>query len=111
MTTRSALIRALHKRHPRLPLRDLDDLVTSVFSTITECLARGDRVELRGFGVFSTAARKERVARNPRTGEKVILSARRVPMFRLGDLLHKRLNDEDGKKATSSGSATPSSQT
>ncbi len=110
MTTRSALIRALHQRHPRLPLRDLDDLVSSVFSTITECLARGERVELRGFGVFLTATRKKRIARNPRTGESVVLSARRVPMFRLGDLLHKRLNSDDGEKAATSDSSSSSLQ-
>ncbi len=80
-------------------MRDLDNLVASVFSTIIECLENGERVELRGFGVFFSVARKERIGRNPRTGAQVALPPCRVPMFRLSGALHKRLNDADADGA------------
>ena len=92
MTTRSELVRALHRRHPRVPLRDLDELVHEVLEALVAGLERGGRVELRGFGVFSTALREKTLARNPRTGEKLTLPPRRVLRFRLGEVLHKRLN-------------------
>ena len=92
VATRSELVRALHRRHPRVPLRDLDELVEVVLEALVAGLERGVRVELRGFGVFSTALREKSVARNPRTGERVVLPLRRVLRFRLSEALHKRLN-------------------
>ena len=92
MTTRSELVRALHRRHPRVPLRDLDKLVGEVLEALVAGLERGARVELRGFGIFSTALREQTLARNPRTGERVVLAPRRVLRFRLGEALFKRLN-------------------
>ncbi len=92
VTTRSELVRALQRRHPCVPLRDLDELVCVVLEALVVALERGERVELRGFGVFSTALRAETLARNPRTGEKVALPQRRVLRFRLGEALHRRLN-------------------
>ncbi len=92
MTTRSELVRALHRRHPLVPLHDLDELVHEVLEAVVAALERGERVELRGFGIFSTALREKTIARNPRTGEKVALPQRRVLRFRLGEALHKRLN-------------------
>ncbi len=92
VTTRSELVRALHRRHPRVPLRDLDELVHELFEALVAALERGERVELRGFGIFSTALREKTLARNPRTGERVALPQRRVLRFRLGEALHKRLN-------------------
>ncbi len=92
VTTRSELIRALHQRHPLVPLRDLDELVCEVLEALVAGLEQGARVELRGFGVFSTALRERTLARNPRTGERVALPPRRVLRFRLGEALHRRLN-------------------
>ena len=92
MATRSELVRALHERHPLVPLRDLDELVREVLEALVAGLERGERVELRGFGIFSTALRGKTLAHNPRTGEKVSLPPRRVLRFRLGEALHKRLN-------------------
>ena len=92
VTTRSELVRALHRRHPLVPQRDLDELVSEVLEALVAGLERGERVELRGFGVFSTAAREQTLSRNPRTGERVLLAPRRVLRFRLGEALHKRLN-------------------
>jgi integration host factor subunit beta len=72
-------------------MRDLERVVATVFNQIGAALARGDRVELRGFGAFSTRARGGRPARNPRTGEKVAVPDKAVPRFKTGKELHGRL--------------------
>jgi integration host factor subunit beta len=63
-----------------------------VFDEITEALANGQRVELRGFGAFSVKQRKARNGRNPRTGEEVLVDAKSVPAFRASNLLQRRLS-------------------
>ena len=63
-----------------------------MFTEIIEALARGDRVELRGFGAFSVKRRDARVGRNPRTGEAVQVAEKHVPFFKTGKLLRERLN-------------------
>ncbi len=90
--TRSELIQILADKNPHLYLRDLETLVDSVFEQITEALVRGDRVELRGFGAFSPKQRDERTGRNPRTGESVSVSAKKLPFFKMGKGLKDRLN-------------------
>ena len=92
MATRSELVRALHRRHPLVPKCDLDELIDEVLGAMVAALERGERIELRGFGVFSTALREQSLVRNPRTGERLRLPQRRVLRFRLGEALHKRLN-------------------
>jgi integration host factor subunit beta len=90
--TRSELIQRLADRYPNLYLRDIEKIVDSVFDSITQALVRGDRVELRGFGSFSLKYREARVGRNPRTGESVQVSAKRLPFFKAGKALRARVN-------------------
>lgn len=90
--TKSELIAALSAENPHLHQSDLERVVNTVFDTITETLASGGRVELRGFGSFSVREREARMGRNPRTGEPVPVSAKRVPFFKTGKELRERLN-------------------
>ena len=92
--TKSELIQRLAERNPHLYLRDVEKIVDTVFDEISGALARGDRVELRGFGAFSVKHREARVGRNPRTGEKVQVDAKRLPFFKTGKGLRERLNDD-----------------
>jgi integration host factor subunit beta len=89
--TRSDLIERLADANPHLYVRDVERIVATVFNRIGAALARGDRVELRGFGAFSTRARGGRAARNPRNGERVVVSDRVFPHFRTGKQLRERL--------------------
>ena len=90
--TRSELIQRIADKHPNLAMKDVEKLVSTIFDEITDSLAEGHRVELRGFGAFSTKMREPRVGRNPRTGEAVDVEAKRVPVFKLGKQLRYRLN-------------------
>lgn len=90
--TKSELILKLAELNPHLFQRDAEQIVTTVFDKISEALARGDRVELRGFGAFSVKHRNARVGRNPRTGETVSVDTKAVPFFKTGKRLHERMN-------------------
>ena len=92
--TKSELIQRLAEMYPdpRLYHRDFERVVNKVFEEISTALARGDRVELRGFGAFSVRARGERVGRNPRTGESVNVSEKFIPYFKTGKQLREKLN-------------------
>lgn len=90
--TKSELIQILAERNPHLYLRDVEKIVETVFDEITNALAAGDRVELRGFGAFSVKERKARTGRNPRTGESVQVESKRLPFFKTGKGLRERLN-------------------
>lgn len=92
--TKSELIARIAAANPHLYQRDVERLVTKIFEEITVALARGDRVELRGFGAFSVKERGERVGRNPRTGEAVSVSAKYIPYFKTGKQLREKLNTE-----------------
>lgn len=89
---KSELINKIAEENPHLYHRDVERIVSKIFDEITAALSRGDRVELRGFGAFSVKERPARVGRNPRTGEKVDVSAKRVPYFKTGKFLRERLN-------------------
>ena len=89
---RSELIQIIADENPHLYQRDVERIVNTVFSEITEALAKGDRVELRGFGAFSVKLRNARMGRNPRTGEPVKVGSKAVPFFKTGKLLRDRLN-------------------
>ena len=89
---RSELIQIIADENPHLYQRDVERIVNTVFSEITEALAKGDRVELRGFGAFSVKSRDARMGRNPRTGEEVKVESKAVPFFKTGKLLRDRLN-------------------
>ena len=90
--TKSELIQRLAEANPHLYLRDVERIVTTIFDEITEALANGDRVELRGFGAFSVKERGSRVGRNPRTGESVSVAAKYIPYFKTGKQLREKLN-------------------
>jgi integration host factor subunit beta len=89
--TKSDLVKRLADANPHLTMRDAERIVATVFNQITAALTRGDRVELRGFGAFSTRARGQRVGRNPRTGDEVSVPDKAVPHFRTGKELRGRL--------------------
>ena len=89
---RSELIQKLADENPHLFQRDVERIVNTNFDEITETMARGDRVELRGFGAFSVKKRDSRVGRNPRTGASVAVAEKHVPFFKTGKLLRDRLN-------------------
>ncbi|MGM0559603.1 MAG: integration host factor subunit beta [Pseudomonadota bacterium] len=91
--TKSELIQRIAEMNPHLYHRDVERIVSTIFEEIAEALSRGDRVELRGFGAFSTKQRDSRVGRNPRTGEAVQVEAKSVPYFKTGKQLRERLNE------------------
>lgn len=89
---RSELVQMLAADNPDLALRDIEAIVATFFDEIARRLAVGGRVELRGFGAFSTRERDARTGRNPRTGELVEVDAKRVPYFKPGKEMRVRLN-------------------
>ena len=89
---RSELVHKLCLDFQDLTQREIEGVVTALFDTITEQLFQGGRVELRGFGAFSTRQRDARVGRNPRTGASVDVDAKRVPYFKPGKEMRERLN-------------------
>jgi integration host factor subunit beta len=89
---RSELIQKIADDNPHLVHRDVARIVNTIFDEITDALASGNRVELRGFGAFSVKKRDARVGRNPRTGESVEVEEKYVPFFKTGKLLRDRLN-------------------
>ncbi|TDL81799.1 integration host factor subunit beta [Palleronia sediminis] len=91
---RSELIQKIADENPHLYQRDVERIVNTVFEEITEAMANGNRVELRGFGAFSVKRRDARTGRNPRTGESVEVEEKHVPFFKAGKALRDRLNEE-----------------
>jgi integration host factor subunit beta len=89
---RSELVKKLIEENPDLAPRDIEAIVSTFFDEITDRPATDGRVELRGFGAFSTRARDARTGRNPRTGEIVGVIAKRVPYFKPGKEMRARLN-------------------
>ncbi len=90
--TKSELIQQLAEENPHLYLRDVERIVNTIFDEISDALSRGDRVEIRGFGAFSVKTRQARRGRNPRTGEAVNVSEKKVPFFKTGKQLRDSLN-------------------
>ena len=89
---RSELVQMLADDNQELTVQEVERIVDLFFREITERLASGGRVELRGFGAFTTRARDARTGRNPRTGEAVDVSAKKVPYFKPGKEMRIRLN-------------------
>jgi integration host factor subunit beta len=89
---RSELVQKLCHDFPDLTQREVESVVSAFFDSIGDQLSQGGRVELRGFGAFSTRKRDARVGRNPRTGESVEVDAKRVPYFKPGKEMRERLN-------------------
>ena len=90
---RSELLSELAEANPDLRVEEVEQVIDIFFDEITERLAEGGRVELRGFGAFSTRERQARQGRNPRTGEQVDVPAKRVPYFKPGKEMRERLNE------------------
>lgn len=89
---KSQLVQNITDQNPHLYIKDVERIINSIFSEITKSLAEGRRVELRGFGAFSVQKRKERIGRNPRTGDAVNVSAKYIPRFKQGKELRIKLN-------------------
>lgn len=89
---RSELVQKIASENSDLRLDEVEQIVDTFFDAIVEQLARGGRVELRGFGAFSTRARDSRMGRNPRTGETVEVKAKKVPYFKPGKEMREKLN-------------------
>ncbi len=94
---RSELVAQVAQANEHLSHRDVERVVATIFDSIIETLAEGGRVELRGFGAFSTRGRDARTGRNPRTGEAVPVDAKRVPYFKPGKEMRERLNLQAGE--------------
>jgi integration host factor subunit beta len=89
---KSELIEKIAAQNPHLYERDVEKIVNAILGTIMTALARGDRVELRGFGVFAVKTRGARTGRNPRNGSEVPVSEKVFPTFKTSRDMHRRLN-------------------
>ena len=91
---KSKLLNQLKKSYPNFLKKDLEKVVSVVLNEIRQALKRGDRVELRGFGIFSTNIQKARISRNPKTGEKVNTPEKKTIHFKMAKEMFKKLNNE-----------------
>ena len=91
---KSKLLKQLSDNYPNFLKKDLEKFTDIILSEIKRALKRGDRVELRNFGVFSTNLQKARISRNPKTGEKVNTPEKKTIHFKMSKDLFKKLNDE-----------------
>ena len=91
--TKSELIEILAERQKHLTYKDVEFAVKTMIEQMAQTLASGERIEIRGFGSFSLHYRRERIGRNPKTGESVPLSGKYVPHFKPGKELRERVND------------------
>ena len=91
---KSKLLKQLSDNYPNFLKKDLEKFIDIVLNEMKQSLKRGDRVELRGFGVFSTNIQKARISRNPKTGEKVNTPSKKTINFKMSKELFKKLNDD-----------------
>ena len=91
---KSKLLNQLKKSYPNFLKKDLEKVVSVVLNEIKQSLKRGDRVELRGFGMFSTNIQKARISRNPKTGEKVNTPEKKTIHFKMSKEMFKKLNND-----------------
>tara|TARA_B100000965_G_scaffold134516_1_gene111990 strand:+ start:127 stop:417 length:291 start_codon:yes stop_codon:yes gene_type:complete len=92
---KSKLLKQLSKNYPNFLKKDLEKFSEIILKEIKETLKRGERVELRTFGVFFTNTQKARISRNPKTGEKVNTPEKKTIHFKMSKELFKKLNDEE----------------
>ena len=90
--TKSELIGEVAEQIPELSRKQVELLVNTIFNSMRDALADGDRIEIRGFGSFHVRERAARRGRNPRTGEEVQVAGTLVPFFRVGKELRERVN-------------------
>ena len=100
---KSELVQRIAEHNPHLYQRDVENIVNAILDEIVAALARGDRVELRGFGAFSVKHRPARAGRNPRTGAHVPVDQKSVPFFKTGKEMRERLNRDGGTSGTGAG--------
>lgn len=93
--TKSELIARLAERNPRLVARDADEAVNTMLDAMTDALAGGQRIEIRGFGSFALNYRPPRVGRNPKSGDRVQVPAKYVPHFKAGKELRERVDGDE----------------
>jgi integration host factor subunit beta len=91
---KSKLIKQLSENYPNFLKKDLDKFINIIFKEIKMTLKRGERVEIRGWGIFSTNIQKARISRNPKTGEKINTPEKKTIHFKMAKDLFKKLNDE-----------------
>jgi len=96
---KSELVQRIAEHNPHLYQRDVENIVNAILDEIVAALARGDRVELRGFGAFSVKHRPARAGRNPRTGAHVPVDQKSVPFFKTGKEMRERLNRDGAPEA------------
>ena len=92
---KSKLLKQLSQNYPNFLKKDLEKFTNIILDEIKQSLKRGERVELRGFGVFSTNIQKSRISRNPKTGEKVNTPEKRKIHFKIAKESFKKLNNEE----------------
>ena len=92
---KSKLLKQLSNNYPNFLKKDLEKFTDIILNEIKRALRRNDRVELRGFGVFSTKIQKARISRNPKTGEKVNTPEKKTIHFKMGKELFKKINNEE----------------
>ena len=92
---KSKLLKQLAKNYPNFLKKDLEKFTNIILNEIKFALKRGDRVELRGFGVFSTNIQKARISRNPKTGEKINTPQKKTIHFKMAKDMFKKLNNEE----------------
>ena len=92
---KSKLLKQLSNNYPNFLKKDLEKFVDIILKEIKRSLKRGDRVELRGFGVFSTNIQKARISRNPKTGEKVSTPEKKTIHFKMSKDLFNKINNEE----------------
>ena len=91
---KSKLLKQLANNYPNFLKKDLEKFIDIILNEIKQALKRGNRVELRGFGVFSTNTQKARISRNPATGERVATPEKRSIHFRMSKEMFKKLNND-----------------
>ena len=92
---KSKLLNQLASNYPNFLKKDLEKFVDIILEEIKQALKRGDRVELRGFGIFSTNTQKARISRNPKTGEKVNTPKKKTIHFKMTKEMFKKLNNNE----------------
>ncbi len=91
---KSKLLNQLSKNYPNFLKKDLEKFTDIILKEIKSALRRGERVELRGFGIFSSKTQKARISRNPKTGEKINTPAKKTIHFKMSKEMFNKLNNE-----------------